>query len=163
MAACAKIHVHGRDAKYRSLIRKAAKWMLADLVSPRLCQKLVVRIKLNRHLYANENIMGDCEWMDDNKRPKEFTIRLYAGPNRKRTLKTLSHELIHVKQFAKREMYDHVQNIDLVTWKGQRIDSNMVDYEDHPWEKEAYMMEKILLNKWANATGNEKYIWRSKR
>ncbi len=158
-----KIHVRGRDAKYRALVRKAASWMISDLVSQKLSQKLIIKIHLIRLLHMNEHIFGDCEWIDDNKRPKEFVIRLYAGPNRKRTLKTLAHELIHVKQFAKREMYDHIQNIDLVTWKGQRVDSTVVDYIDQPWEKEAYDMEIPLLNKWAVSTGNEKYVWRSKR
>jgi len=158
-----KVYVYGRDREYRRLVRGAALWMLNDLVGQRLGQRLTVRVKLIRDLYKDEDIMGDCEWIDDNRRPKEFLVRLYAGPNRKRTLKTLAHELIHVKQFAKRELYDHVINPDLSTWKGQRINSSEVDYSLHPWEQEAYAMEISLLNRWAVDTGNERYVWRSKR
>lgn len=158
-----KVYVYGRDREYRRLVRGAALWMLNDLVSQRLGQGLTIRIKLIRDLYKGEDIMGDCEWIDDNRRPKEFAVRLYAGPNRKRTLKTLAHELIHVKQFAKRELYDHIINPDLSTWKGQRVNSKEVDYSAHPWEQEAYAMEVSLLNRWAIDTDNEKYIWRSKR
>ena len=158
-----RIAVYGRDKVYRDLIRGATRWMVADLVGPRLSETLTIKVKLVKDLFKEEGVLGDCEWIDDNKRPREFLIRLYAGPNRKRTLKTLAHELVLVKQFARSEMYDHVQNIDLVTWKGQRVDSNKVSYEDHPWEKEAYEMETPLLNKWAHITGNEQYIWRSRR
>ena len=158
-----RISVYGRDKVYRDLVRGAARWMAADLMGPRLCDTLTIKVKLERDLFKEEGILGDCEWIGENKRPREFVIRLYAGPNRKRSLKTLAHELIHVKQFARSEMYDHVQNIDLVTWKGQRVDSNQVSYEDQPWEKEAYEMEIPLLNKWAQVTGNDCYTWRSKR
>jgi hypothetical protein len=157
-----RISVYGRDKAYRDLIRGAGRWMASELMGPRLCDTLTVKIKLVKNLLKDEGVLGDCEWIDDNKRPREFVIRLYAGPNRKRTLKTLAHEMVHVKQFARSEMYDHVQNIDLVTWKGQRVDSNQVSYEDQPWEKEAYEMEVPLLNKWAMITSNDSYVWKSR-
>jgi len=158
-----RITVRGHNRAYRNLVRNAARWMVCDLMNHRLSDTLTIRIKLVKDLLKSECIYGDCEWTDDNRRPKEFTVRLYAGLSRKRTLKTLAHELIHVKQFARRELYDHIMNADLVTWKGQRVDSQQVSYEDHPWEKEAYEMEKPLLNRWAQATGNDKYLWRSNR
>jgi hypothetical protein len=91
------ITVRGHNKAYRNLVRDAARWMVCDLMNHRLSDTLTIRIKLVKDLLKSECIYGDCEWTDDNRRPKEFTVRLYAGPSRKRTLKTLAHELIHVK------------------------------------------------------------------
>ena len=38
-------------------------------------------------------------------------------------------------------------NEKLTRWKGERIDSDDVDYWEHPWEIEAYGMSKGLFTK----------------
>ena len=61
----------------------------------------------------------------------------------------LCHEMVHVKQFAKKEMVDGIKT-GVPIWKSKKISLN-TNYWDLPWEKEAYRMEKKLANSvWEN-------------
>jgi len=56
-------------------------------------------------------------------------------------MKTLGHELIHAKQFLRKQLtYDHG-----LVWKG--ITPVDVDYDHTPWELEAYLIEDELFFK----------------
>jgi len=52
----------------------------------------------------------------------------------------LSHELVHAKQFIKGDLHPNLNR-----WK--RIDFSNVPYSRTPWEKEAYLLEDKLVNK----------------
>ena len=61
----------------------------------------------------------------------------------------LCHEMVHVKQFARKEMVDGVET-GVARWKSKTIPLD-TNYWDLPWEKEAYRMEKKLANSvWEN-------------
>lgn len=49
---------------------------------------------------------------------------------------TLCHEMIHVKQYARKE----INGVDLC-WKGRNVPKD-TDYWNLPWEKEAYRLQK---------------------
>ncbi len=57
--------------------------------------------------------------------------------------RTLAHELVHAKQFARGQMnlVDHV-------WKKgkETIDCTHLNYDESPWEVEAYAYEEILTD-----------------
>lgn len=50
----------------------------------------------------------------------------------------LAHELVHVKQFARKELTENLQY-----WKGN--DHSDTDYWDQPWEKEARRLQKKMM------------------
>jgi hypothetical protein len=54
---------------------------------------------------------------------------------------TLCHELVHAKQFIKGELTEDLK------WMGKSL--RHLPIKDHPWEHEAYNLEKILYNKYA--------------
>ena len=55
---------------------------------------------------------------------------------------TLAHELVHVKQFIRKEL-----NADMDRWKRDRIPADvMIPYRSQPWEIEAYEMEGWLTD-----------------
>jgi len=66
----------------------------------------------------------------------------------------LSHELIHLKQYYKKELI-LANNGKTPIWKGDTIDIKNYTYENRPWEKEAYdnqdkiagKMKLLLYNK----------------
>lgn len=72
---------------------------------------------------------------------REFSIVIDRG---KDFLITLFHEMIHVKQYLKKELVDlpHFQ----VKWKGYTYSKDYFPYENRPWEIEAYAMEEDLCN-----------------
>jgi hypothetical protein len=55
--------------------------------------------------------------------------------------------MVHVKQYAKGELKDYLR-VNKCKWKGKIIDSDAVDYWDHPWEIEAHGREKGLYVKY---------------
>jgi len=52
----------------------------------------------------------------------------------------LAHELVHVKQFIRGELHPSLN-----TWK--KLDFSNVVYSRQPWEKEAYLLEDKLVEK----------------
>lgn len=56
-------------------------------------------------------------------------------------MQTLAHEMVHARQFLRGEL----TNNGAWKWKGRNADG--YDYENQPWEKEAYRLEKELFMK----------------
>ena len=54
------------------------------------------------------------------------------------------HELIHVKQYFKKELRD-INGVEM-RWKGET--HICIDYYNLPWEKEAYQMQEVLLKEY---------------
>ena len=52
--------------------------------------------------------------------------------------------MVHIKQYAYNET-----NETLTRWKGQRVDSETIDYWTQPWEVEAHGYEAGLFTKFA--------------
>lgn len=76
--------------------------------------------KVNESGHPREFIIS----MNDLCRPYENIMRVL--------LKSLAHEMVHVKQFAYREL-----SPDMTVWMGVKQSGDM-NYWDHPWEIEAY-------------------------
>ena len=70
-----------------------------------------------------------------------------ANVTRKEMIQNLAHEMVHAKQFMKKEL-----NVDTRKWKGRVYKSKASDPWDTelPWEKEAYRVEKTLYKNYIN-------------
>lgn len=66
--------------------------------------------------------------------------------SREENIQTLSHELIHLKQYYKGEM-KIVNQGKTPIWKGDTINIKDYTYENRPWEKEAYENSNDLSTK----------------
>ena len=55
----------------------------------------------------------------------------------------IAHELVHARQFARNQIND----VDYV-WKrnGESVDCEHIEYNETPWEQEAYALEGILTD-----------------
>lgn len=84
---------------------------------------------------------GECEVIDYNsqKKPRHFKITLKKKKSLKATIKTLAHEMVHVKQFARGELSEFHD-----VWDG--VDHSCTPYFDQPWEIEARTLEHILFD-----------------
>jgi hypothetical protein len=103
-------------------------------------------------LCTPKGAMGYCLELD-NKR--EFDIEIDRTQSMRKMLETLAHEMVHVKQFARREL--HPANDE---WYGKTYNPKKVDYWDLPWEIEAHGRETGLFIRWAEQTGTAKYAWK---
>ena len=65
----------------------------------------------------------------------------------------LAHEMVHVKQWVKGEMYEYA-NPNEVRWMKTKYDMNDMDYYDYPWEVDAFGRQLGLFVRMCEETGN---------
>lgn len=90
---------------------------------------------------------GLCDILDDADLPRIFLITLKKGNLRDDILENLSHELVHIKQFASGEL----QNFDVNNrpiYKNVEYDENNMEYWDYPWEIEAFGRTPGILKRY---------------
>lgn len=99
---------------------------------------------------------GSAERLD---RPREFELEIHSKLKLRKLLETVAHEMVHVKQYARGELYQGAR-IAKHRWQGKWV-SNNVDYWDQPWEIEAHGREAGLFVQWAekNNLGSRKWTW----
>ncbi|SVC69155.1 uncharacterized protein METZ01_LOCUS322009, partial [marine metagenome] len=104
------LHINGSTKKTRKLVESAV-WDYAErLMGKRLVNTLEININLIRNYTEKENCEGSCiwdEWEDLKKTPRGFTIELDSGIGIRNILVNLAHEMVHVKQWVKGEMYEY--------------------------------------------------------
>lgn len=130
------------DKDFKPYVEKAIRFYGQNLISKRLLDNIHIKLKFNPNLDVHG--FASVEDYNSSGKPREFLIEVHSWIGAKEILKTLAHEMVHVKQFAYQETNDS-----LSVWKGMRVDSDSMDYYDHPWEVEAYGMDTTLLAKFA--------------
>jgi len=145
------ISVDGTGPRNSSKLDEAARFFAAQLLHDRTVQKLQIDIEIVRNL----DVEGECINEDDRKGPRYFTIKLRRHPIED-MIKTLAHEMVHVKQYTKNELSKQLR---LARSKGLKITSIWMGeewypsskedaYWDCPWEIEAFGREVGLYHKW---------------
>ena len=142
-----KISVRGKNEKItKKELRYATQFMSNLVLSKRLINNLYVEIVSQEFTTVPVGFYkyhGDCMWLDDNSRPREFRIRLNSDLSKRVQLTALAHEIVHVKQWATGDMKDLLRQptFPAVKWKTEVINHEEVHYYDLPWEIEAYGRE----------------------
>lgn len=126
--------------RFRPYVKRAALFYASELITPKMLENIFLRIKFSSKLDAH-GYASVLEFSPSNK-PRQFEIELHPGIGATEILKTLSHEMVHIKQY----IYGDV-NLSMTRWKGSRVDEP--DYWVQPWEVEAYGMQPGLWNKFA--------------
>tara|TARA_Y100000310_G_scaffold237160_1_gene240413 strand:+ start:165 stop:683 length:519 start_codon:yes stop_codon:yes gene_type:complete len=133
-----KIYQRG-GIKRHAIIKEAAKYYAAWLMDGDLVDELTVNIRVCK-AGLGSNDMGVCTspnvW-DSEKR--SFDIRLRSSLSTYYMLKTLAHEMVHVKQFATNQLTGWHS----ATWNN--VDFENTPYRIQPWEQEAFELEGTML------------------
>jgi len=121
------VNVHGGTKAVNRLVEDVA-WFALDELLPRF---RTLHIEITIKPLPNH---GNC-LMANSRR--EYEIQLNENDDLNVQIITLCHELVHVKQYVRKEIGpDYNQYIE--------EEYSSVAYEDLPWEKEAYALEKDL-------------------
>jgi len=137
-----------KSTKLRNFFRQFIIYSLDQVYASR--PDLDIMIEMSTDLYEKTRYYGLCEPIEWGQRPREFLIECDISRSFKQVLKTLAHEITHIKQLAKSELYDY-QTSHLIRWKNRKVDQDAYTrYRNIPWEKEAYRMEKILYDKFCS-------------
>jgi len=149
------IHIKGGTRKQKQYIRNISLFCINKLM-PRM-KNLEINITLKD--FGKDDSCGYCLATDDADpyRPREFDIEINKNLKLRRLLETIAHELVHVKQFARSELYEStVQGKH--RWQGKWINKDL-DYYDQPWEIEAHGREAGLFIRWAEKEGHANKKW----
>jgi len=123
-----QITVVGSTKKNRIMAHNAVAWYIKNFM-PRM-RTLDITVNLTKL----DGAYGYCMEGDTNR---EFEIEVDKTLNEFDMAATIIHEMIHVKQYARRELQYKGNK---TRWKKKwYVD---IDYEDQPWEKEAHRLDE---------------------
>lgn len=142
-----------RGSKQKRILAQSIAEYVANHLMPRLKDKLTINIEFVNKLVEKDGVHGDTIWEDDDVRPREFNIRLDASDEIPTMLRTLAHEMVHVKQFARSELKQYAR-IKAHRFKSEIV-PNDTEYWDLPWEIEAHGREEGLYLRWLQHTNNQ--------
>lgn len=136
----------------KKMLKEAAEFFAAQLMDPRMVRNLTIDLEVTDHL----DVLGECTDEDGTRNPRFFTIGLRRQDDIQEMIKTLGHEMVHVKQYAKNELQSGVM---VAARGGLKMSSRWMGeiwkpkgkedaYYDAPWEIEAYGREVGLYAKW---------------
>jgi len=145
------VTVKGTNKNFRDLLMEASKFFADLLMDPRMVRNLNIEIEVGRL-----DVDGECVDEEGTRNPRWFTINL-KKQSIEEMIKTLAHEMVHVKQHAKNELQTGCviaarggliirSKWKGVLWKPKRKED---EYYDSPWELEAYSKEISLFYKFA--------------
>ena len=124
------VEVTGGNRFQREIAEKTIYEMISALLPRVRTLEIIVEIKK-----LTGDAVGWCMMEDTNR---EFTIEVSKDLTLKDFVTTLCHEMVHVKQYYRKEMDGYGKK-----WKKGRV-ATKTDYYDLPWEKEAYRMQDKL-------------------
>ena len=131
----------GMDGKKAQRLKDASVFYAELLMDKRIVNNLDLEIKV----LDDYEFLGHCLPEDDAKKPRYFTITLQK--DNKEMLRTLAHEMVHLKQYATGELSIDDDGIYLYgeEWKPK---GKQHKYFDSPWELEAYGRDFGLYYRW---------------
>lgn len=132
-------------------LKRAAEFFADLLMDPRMVRNLTLDIEVTKGL----DVQGECVDEDGTRNPRWFTIGLKSQKSLE-MIKTLAHEMVHVKQHAKNELQGGIMvptrgGLKMTSrwmgeiWKPKRKECH---YYDSPWEVEAYGKEVGLFQRY---------------
>tara|TARA_R110000851_G_scaffold13304_1_gene45499 strand:+ start:2595 stop:3029 length:435 start_codon:yes stop_codon:yes gene_type:complete len=131
------IEVLGGTQRQRNYVESMVQFCI-DMLMPRM-NSLDIEVKLT----APQGAMGYCLETDNNR---TFEIELDRKLTLRKLMETLAHEMVHVKQYARREFHPSYN-----MWRGKTYNPEKVSYWDLPWEIEAHGREVGLFVRWCEA------------
>jgi hypothetical protein len=110
---------------------------------------------------SNQGVYGYCmadphSEAERHDRPRVFELEIHSKMKLRKILETICHEMVHIKQYARGELYQGIR-VNKYRWQGKWVGD--MDYWDEPWEIEAHGREAGLFIRWAEKEGLGNKKW----
>lgn len=136
-------------------IIQAANFYANILLTKKRAEKIILYIDINPDIED----MASCVCEEDKQSPNEFTITIRGDDDDDDILRSLAHEMVHLKQHAKNEIRTSLvlskggKSKTVVKWHGKtvRFTKNEHRYFDAPWEVEAFGREGSLYGRFMDS------------
>ena len=142
------ISVSGGRVKQRELVLSIDSIMAPIILGSRLARA----VDIDYQIISNLDADAWCEWMDDNIRPREFCIQIRKEQSYSQMILTVVHEMVHVRQMARSELYEIFRPRQMQVWKGKRL-KREIPYSKQPWEREAYRLQFPYAREYVERSG----------
>ena len=153
--------INGR--KYiRDLLEEACKFFASSLLPKDVIKDLHVEIEMVHDESLGLCFVGDDEEYD----PRMFYVQIGKLIGTYNKIKTLAHEMIHVKQHALNELSYLNDECTRVKWHDkiyEKEDIKEIKYWDYPWELECFSKEEYLTLDFCKKKKHNKKSWYKKR
>lgn len=106
------------------------------LLSNQMARHIAIEFKFTKKLECLG--LTTIEGYNSKNKPREFLIEINSNQSEDEIIKTISHELVHVKQYCTGELNDKMS-----VWRGQSVPDEL-EYHNQPWEIEAYFIGDML-------------------
>ena len=140
--------VTGGRRKQKELVHSIVDTMAYRILGPRMARAVYIEFQI----ISNLNADGWCEWMDDNIRPREFCVQLRKEQEYPSMILTVVHELVHVRQMARSELYEIYRPKQMQVWRGKRLRKKL-PYSKQPWEREAFRLQERYAREYVERSG----------
>jgi hypothetical protein len=138
----------------REEARDLIKWMGRELRIDRYKDPIFIDLRFRYGFEKTEKCQAEVLYEDTNYRPRMFTISVDQQLGRLKMMRSLIHEMVHVKQFASGKMFDLMRKYGHRKWCNKVINVRKIKYRELPWEKEAYELEKVYYKSYNNKKRN---------
>lgn len=128
------VEVRGGKAYQRDYVEKMVNYCITMLM-PRM-KSLDITVVL-------KDLKGSAFGYCLSETTRDFEIEVDSKLTLRKMLTTVAHEMVHVKQYARRELTGDY------TWQGRTYNPKNCNYWDQPWEIEAHGRETGLFVRWA--------------
>lgn len=139
-----ELNITGGRKKQRQVVEDAVKWSIKKLNLHR-----IRTLELNFSLRKLKTLYGQLEQLDDKRR--EFSVVLDKNVDTKDLIRTVIHEMVHIKQYIRKEMDSEIVG-SRMRWKSKTYPYD-IKYDDMPWEKEANRLETKYGNEYLKEIG----------
>ena len=138
--------VNGKLSKYHL---SAMNYFADTLLTKQLKRHIIVNVRFRKSM----DVLGLTEVDDYNLsgKPREFTLEINRSQSEYEIVRTLAHEMVHVRQYAYGEL-----NEEATQWCGQKCARDL-EYHEQPWEIEAHDVGDIIFNDYME----KRYVKRS--
>jgi hypothetical protein len=106
------------------------------------------QMELSGYKVIMEQISGEAKSQFDGElkahiRYYNNDFYLFTGSlSRNESIEVLCHEVIHMQQYTSGDL---IYNNGNITWKGETLELNSKEYENRPWEKDAFSRQTQLI------------------
>ena len=132
------------EGRLTNLQKKAIHYFANKLFSYQLKRNLSVRVIIRRkpmEFYGLAEVIS----YNTSGRAREFNIEINGTISSEDKIRTLAHEMVHIKQYA----YDEL-NGEMTMWRGKKVDADKIPYAQQPWEIEAWTKGDRLYRSFMN-------------
>ncbi len=132
------------EGKLTNLQKSAIHYFADKLFSHQLKRNLGVRVIIRRKPMEFYGLIEVVSY-NTSGRAREFNIEINGTISAEDKIRTLAHEMVHVKQYA----YDEL-NSEMTLWRGKKVNPDKIPYAQQPWEIEAWTKGDKLYRSFMN-------------